>query len=279
MAYIRTPRATLPHAPLIYTLGMFRFPQMPQVKLTSMVQGFQEAIRAADYPTLETFPAQMVSAHFGPGGFQIEQQTAAINQLLSLDKRWAFILTDQLFCLHTIGYVNALDFVERFRVGLEALATVEALGISAVQAVGIRYVDLILPGENETIKDYLRSWVMPLEAPEMNGGSKLDVIGSLSVVSCRSEQGDFRFQALRNPPTTLPPDLETPMIQKNGWKASMPTGGEFVVLDSDHGCAFDPVQPFLVDVVRERLASLAATVEDWFEAAATDHAMQVWGRK
>jgi uncharacterized protein (TIGR04255 family) len=260
----------MPSAPLIYTLGVVRFPRVPDIG--RFAGGFHDLIRSS-YPLADDISAPLVSANFGPEGLRIEQHETKLLQFASPDRKWAFLLTDEVLGLHTVDYLDHRDFVTRFRTGLEALVQVPGIRIEWLEAVGIRYVDLIVPRQGETLVAYLRSWVLPAEVPEIAGG--MVIREGMYVATYRTGVGDLRFQALRNPPTTLPPELDTLLVQRNGWKHPVPDG-EFAVLDADHGCRFDIPVPMDIDMVCGRLLKLRQSVKDLFLAAGTEHAVRVW---
>ncbi len=266
-------------APLVYTVGMVRFPRLFGESITRVLDGFHHAIRAQGYPLRDEAHAKILNAVVGPEGFRVEEKLTKINQFSDLERTWAFILSDEVFCLHTSRYETGPDYVKRFEVGLRALEPVLSPDVNLVEAIGVRYVNLVVPEEGETLSDYLEPWALPMEAPRPLGGMPFEVTESMYVVSCRSEVGNMRLQALRRPPTTLPLDLDTHIIQINNWKRPLPVGRDFAVLDTDHGRRFDVPQSFSVAEVASQIGKLCSTVGDWFLAAGTDHAKRVWSKK
>jgi uncharacterized protein (TIGR04255 family) len=260
----------MPDAPLIYTLGVVRFPRVPDIG--RFAGGFHDLIRSS-HPLADDISAPLVSANFGPEGLRIEQHDTKLLQFASPDRKWAFLLTDEVLGLHTVDCIDHRDFVARFRTGLEALIQVPGIGIEWLEAVGIRYVDLVVPRRGEKLVEYLKSWVLPAEVPDIAGGMALREC--IYVATYQTSVGELRFQALRNPPTTLPPELDTPLVQRNGWKHHVPDR-EFAVLDADHGCRFEMPVSMDIDMVCVRLLELRQTVKDLFLAAGTEHAVRTW---
>lgn len=260
----------LPNAPLIYTLGIVRFPGVPNIE--RFRDGFHDLIRG-QYPSPEDITIPVMSATFGPEGLRMESHETRLFQFASPDKSWAFLLTNEILALHTVKYENHVDFADRFRFGLDALLQVPGIGIQWLEAVGMRYVDLVVPRPGEALSDYLRPWIVPSEAPNVSGG--LTIKQGMYVATYRTNVGELRFQALRNPPTTLPPEIDTPVIQSNGWKREVPES-DFVVMDSDHGCRFEPMIPMEPDTVCAKLIELRGIAKELFLASGTPHAMNVW---
>lgn len=263
----------LANAPLVYTVGVARFPRLPD--LARFSAEFHEAIRGA-YPIADNVSAPMISAVFGPEGLRIEQHETKLLQFASPDRTWAFMLTDEVLALHTSSYLTHRDFADRFRAGLSALLNVPGIGIQWLEAVGIRYVDLVVPREGERLRQYLRPWVLPDDAPVVSAGMALKE--GMYVATYATEAGELRLQVLRNPPTTLPPELDTPLVQRNGWKHVVPKS-EFAVLDEDHGCRFETPVPMDVEFVCNHLMALRKVAKDLFLAIGTDFAVEVWKGK
>jgi uncharacterized protein (TIGR04255 family) len=261
----------LAKAPLIYTIGVTRFPRLPD--LSRFEADFHEAIRTTGYPLKDEIEAPIISASFSDAGLQIEQHKTRLLQFATADRQWAFILTEEILALHTIAYPNHQVFADRFRTGLSALVGISGIAIELVEAVGMRYVDLVVPRDGETLRDYLEPWVLPIEEPTLS--ERMTLIEGMYVATYRSDVGELRFQALRNPPTTLPPELDTPLIKRNGWKRDLPKG-EFAVVDVDHGTRFDTPAAMDVDMVCGHLLELRKVAKDLFLSFGTDFAMRVW---
>ena len=264
--------ANLPNAPLVYTLGVAHFPAIPDPQHFASL--FHEAIRA-EYPHYQAVTLPQVSVTAGPEGLKLEQHISPVWQFSTPDRSWAFILTPALLALHTVAYRTHGDFIERLRHGLERLLAVEGIGIAYLGAVGVRYVDRVVPREGEALSDYLKKSVLP---PEFDELPDLRLEEGVYVSRYSTPQGDLRFQVLRNPPAVLPPELETPLTQQNGWKFYRPNGS-FAVVDIDYGSRFEPPHPMDTDFVCERVLCLRRLAKAVFENIGTPHAMSVWNKE
>ncbi|MCJ2052106.1 TIGR04255 family protein [Methylobacterium sp. J-070] len=264
--------ANLPNAPLVYTLGVAHFPAIPNPHHFASL--FHEAIRA-EYPHYQHITLPQVSVTAGPEGLKLEQHLSPIWQFSAPDRSWAFILTPALLAIHTVAYSTHGDFIDRLRHGLSRLLAVDGIGISYVGAVGVRYVDRVIPREGEVLSDYLKEFVLP---PEFSGLADLKLEEGVYVSRYSTPDGDLRFQVLRNPPAVLPPELETALTQQNGWKFDRPSGS-FAVVDIDYGARFEPPKPMDVDFVCDRVLRLRGRAKAVFENIGTSHAMSVWNEK
>ena len=65
----------------------------------------------------------------------------------------------------------------------------------------------------------------------------MSIIEGAYVARYKTEVGELRLQSLRNPQFTLPPELQSPLIVKNGWIRNRP-GTDFALVDIDHSITF-----------------------------------------
>lgn len=259
----------LPNAPLVYTIGVVHFPAVPDAK--RFVPAFHDAIRDR-YPNSAFVNLAQANLQFGPQGIQVLQQEAPMWQFSNPDRSWAFILAPQLLVLHTIAYVDHKDFVATLRFGLERLLAVPGIKLTYIEAMGIRYVDSVKVRPGERLDQYLKPTVLPPTFDELPG---LQVAEGIYVSRFTTDVGELRFQVLRNPATVLPPELETPLIQQNGWTMKRPDG-DFAVVDIDNGTRFDPLKPMDVQAVCDHMLELRRVAKAMFESIGTEHAMRVW---
>lgn len=262
----------MPNAPLVYTLGVLRFPPIPAIDShkSDLIAAFR-----GKYPQFDEIALSFVRANIaiGPDAKQtIDSRELKLFQFASPDRTWALILSESHFGLHTSRYVDHGDFVQRFREGLGTLFGVRQLGLEWVEAIGFRYVDLVKPRPGEQLSAYLRPWVLP-PLPELK--EKMEIKQGMYIAMYKTTHGDLRFQSLRNPPVTLPPDLNTPMVQKNNWTPAPPEG-DFALMDIDHGCHFNPLQKIDIDQVCSKLLDLRLSSRDLFDQTGTEHALKVW---
>lgn len=256
------------NAPLIYTLGMIQFPKIPGVE--RFVDLFLDKIRS-EYPLVDEVKMPVFNADISPQGIQIGQHESRLWQFTSVDRKWGFILTDQALCLHTDGYRDFSDFSHRFQKGLEFFLKVPEIGVDWMTALGIRYVNLVITESNHSLKDYLNSWTLPTEPPK----SQLSIIEGAYAARYKTEVGELRLQSLRNPQFTLPPELQSPLIVKNGWIRSRP-GTDFALIDIDHCITFpQPANMKAKDAIKH-LKDLRGISKEVFISVGTEFAHKTW---
>jgi uncharacterized protein (TIGR04255 family) len=256
------------NAPLIYTLGMIQFPRVPDIG--RFTDRFLDSLRN-EYPLPDEVSMPLITAHVGAQGIEISQQDSKLWQFCSVDKRWGFILNEQSLCLHTVQYHDFADFAARFKTGISALLSVPDIGISWTTAIGIRYVDMIVPKSDQGLSGYLKPWLLPTEPPD----APMTIAEGAYVARYKTEIGELRLQALRDPPFTLPPELQSPFIVKNGWAKARPEG-EFALVDTDHGITFSQPEAINVDKMISQLDALHVLSKRVFESMGTPEAVLIW---
>lgn len=259
----------LKNAPLIYTIGAIHFPRIPN--FARFVDGIFERIRAS-YPQFDpTIQTSWTTAIGSDNNIRVTQSETPLWQFADAARTWGVVLSDASICLHTAHYDGFDDFVGRYETIIDALLNVPELNINITTGIGFRYVDMIVPKEGETLKDYLHSWVLPTEPPKTS--SKL--IEGIYVARCKTEIGEVRFSAFRNPPFTLPPDLQSGLVEKNGWLKLQPKI-EFALIDTDHFVQYTRAEPLSKEFAVRILKDLRRVGREIFDQVGTEKALETW---
>lgn len=260
----------LRNAPLIYAIGMVKFPRIPN--LERFTDAFHDKVRN-DYPLRDEFKVSTLNTNLCPQGLQFTQNENKVWQFTSVDKTWAFILTDQSLCLHTINYQNFLQFSERFKKGLSTILNIPDIGLDWITALGIRYVNLIKTESNKKLSDYIHPWALPPEPPQRS----LTTLEGAYVTRYKTSEGELRLQALLNPEATLPPELQSSLIVKNGWIEDRPENS-FAIIDIDHSITFAPPEKATLLQALETLSNLQKTSKVIFESIGTKLSHTLWDK-
>ncbi|MCD8566378.1 MAG: TIGR04255 family protein [Alphaproteobacteria bacterium] len=260
----------MPNAPLVYTLGVVRFPRVPEFE--KFTDKFFSQIRL-QYPYDEKFEQGTMRAVFDGNGFSLRQEKKTIWQYLSVNKDCGFLLNDESICFHTSNYKDSKTFLGRFKFGLDRLASVPEIGIELITMLGIRYIDLVIPEDGKTLPDYLEEWVLPKESPNVG----MQILEGAYLAKYKTEMGHLNFQAARNPESIIPPDLHSPFLMKNGWIKERPQHDNFAAIDTDH--ITQPTEPnnkFDSAEIIDTLDRLHLIPKEVFAALGTNEAKKFW---
>lgn len=245
----------------IYTIGMVKFPRVPGIE--RFIDSFHDKIRG-DYPLCDEFKVSVLNTDLGSQGVHFVQQENKVWQFTSVDQSWAFILTDQSLCLHTVNYQHFHQFSERFQKGLTTILNIQEIGIDWMTTIGIRYISLIKALPNKQLNDYIQSWVLPSDPSQ----ESLTSIEGAYITRYKTNKGELRLQTLLNPQLTLPPELQTSLIIKNGWAKNRPQN-DFAVIDIDHSISFDLPTKMTSLKALEELSNLHKISKTVFESIGT----------
>ena len=263
-------------APIRYSLAIIRFPR--QMNIEAHVPAFQDLIKDR-YGQVDQHVNQGIVAHVSPENVRFEQVVDQLWQFANFDRSRALILGADFLLIHTGSSYNGHGpFLDELKHAAEQLMATPSLGVTHVTGIGLRAINLIEPrSEKESVRQYLRAWVLPTEAPDI-AGSDLVMKQSLFVVSFDTSQGQMRLQAIRRPAGTFPPDLDTPFLARNNWKPSV-KAADYVFLDTDHFSSFQ--EPILLDPdgLRARFEAIYSVSRKVFESASTPYAFKVWSRR
>jgi uncharacterized protein (TIGR04255 family) len=261
------------NAPLIYTVAVVRFPRVPGIG--KYADALLDAVRGT-YPQFDEFTLSFVRANINltpDATSEIDRGESKMLQFAAPDRKWALLLTEEIFALHTSAYFDNEDFVARFKDGLRAILGVAELRIEWMEAIGFRYINLVQPRPGEALGDYLQTWVLPPK-PDIED-EEIDLLQGVYVGAYRTRFGELRFQSLRKPPVAFPIDLNNPAVEKNGWMLP-PPDGDFAIMDIDHGRHINPLEPINVEVIGNTLRSLRSISIKLFDQTGTEYAKKIW---
>jgi uncharacterized protein (TIGR04255 family) len=261
--------AHLPNAPIYYVIGVLRFPRLPD---TSRFLSLLQTELRSKYPLSDDKNAPLVEIEMGNEGLRLKQRTMNFWQMATLKRDRAVFVGPDVLGLHTIRYQDRFEFIGEFAQIVEIAQRLPDVGIKVVNALGLRYVDVIEPGEGEVLENYIHQQFLPgpiKEAPELEFQSGVTARGF------KTPSGFVRVQLMRRPENVLPPDLVSPMTDANEWGKDRPTG-DFAVLDMDHGKTFNPPEILNISRVKPLLLELHSAIRAIFDSVATPHAMRAW---
>ncbi|MCZ3380392.1 TIGR04255 family protein [Rhizobium sp. AG207R] len=256
------------NAPVQYVLGVVRFP--PVADLDKFAGALKTALDPK-YPFGSNSRVTELSIQIGEKGIDVQPQEVSLWQFLDADRKSGLLVNQGLVGLHTTAYDNHENFLGQLMHIVDAARSVEGNHLRYVEAVALRYVDLIVPGADETLLDYMKA-KLPVGL-EIDG---LAVNEGVNILGMKSDVGNLRLQVFLNPKTVIPTDLLSPMFADSGWTWELPKG-DFVTVDIDHATIYSPPAEIEKIDIRHNLFSLRKPISDIFKKIATDHAMKVWG--
>jgi hypothetical protein len=103
----------------------------------------------------------------------------------------------------------------------------------------------------------------------------LEIVEGSYIGQYRSAKANVRFQVLRNPQSTLPPELDTPLVASNGWAVPRPAR-DFAIVDTDCSAPIETAIALDIGKVREQLYDSRCVAKSIFEHIGTEVAATFW---
>jgi uncharacterized protein (TIGR04255 family) len=253
----------LDNAPVVYVLCQIRF--SPVEKMADYIPAVQEALRA-EYPIFER--EQIGGVSLGPNGQPTFVQNESRWRFETRDQQTGYMLSTNQLITHTTAYIDSEDFRSRIVSGFRTVH--ELAKLSFIQRLGLRYIDLIIPKQNDRLEDYVNSALIGFR-PQVPGLST-DV--SQQFFRTHSQMGGTLLMRASRAlhASALPADLLPTSLKLS--REPNPEQ-ESMLLDWDHYIESLNLDPD-PDALAEKLRSLKAPIAKIFEEAITEHAVKVW---
>ena len=235
----------------------------PVLKIGDFVPDIQEKLRK-DYPRFNERKVETIN--FVSGSSVPTVETLSRWEFVDKSGTTGFILDKSSFILHTTDYPTFEPFVEQLRFGVTVLA--EVVGVSLVERLGLRYIDLIAPMDGDSIDQYVVSGLGGFSLSEFSGAhciSQTESKGQTNVGHLIARYAQYRDGTFL--PTDLVP-ISLPMRK-------LPHKGELTaLLDLDHYQA-ETVDFSPKDIVK-RMWALHDGTSAVFKATVTPFALDKW---
>lgn len=256
------------NAPVYFTVAQVRF--NPVLNLESYLSSIQDRMRIAHFPDFNRQVSQQLVMSFGgddagkPPTPLFQPQARCI--FGNIEGTTSFVLENNALALQTTAYETFETFSKMLLQGLKIIH--EALHLDFIERVGLRYLDAVLPKENETLSDYLM--------PELLGLShKLDsrLLHSISeTVTMNTAVKLVSRVIIQDGHVGLPQDLASlaPMLDPRFTEPE----GRHGIIDTD---AFRELrEAFKLDGLESVLVVLHEEILRSFKATVTPHALKTW---
>lgn len=255
------PPLHLSKSPLLLVLSQVRLAAIRN--MGSYIPEIQDRLRREGFPIDVSGEVQEVGIHSG----QPVARRHPHWEFRSKDERWSAIVREQAVVLQTSAYDDFGSFLKRLLLATDTVNdVVEGL---VVERVGLRYIDLIRPREDESWRDYVRQGFHAIENDIVQG--EKSVLFTQSTTQTGEKSRLILRIAQNRDRMLLPPDL-TAHAPAHG---VAPREGELLtLLDLDH------FQEERADYSREAVETVAWELHDaldiLFRDVVTPHALEVW---
>lgn len=253
------------NAPVMYTVAQIRF--NPVLSMESFVPDIQESVRSMGFPDFRREVLNVIGFSIGqPELSPPPMQTVTRFVFGNIEKTAGFVLENNALSYQCADYSNYENFSECILKFLEIVH--KKITINYIERIGIRYLDAVLPAENESLADYL--------VPEVLGltylGDKITHSYSESLSINNDGTGLVSKVFITKDPIGLPPEMA---------QSAYPLNPHFTnhmglnsVIDTDG--YFEGRKTFDLKMIEQKLNDLHEQIVASFKLTATPHALKVW---
>ena len=257
--------------PLVLVLGQVRF--SPVRQMADYIPAIQEEFRRNGFPIERAGKVQQLI--FGPGGgvpVQVVEQQRW--EYRTKDETWSILVLQDSVVLQTTAYERFERFANKLQHAVRTvLVKTENDKLGIAQRVGLRYVDVVQPRDDEDFRFYLRPGFHGVADEVFQTGTHRLHVESTGRTSVGDAEGTMVVRVVQNDQGfSLPPDL----IGAAPKHSSRATSGELITLiDMDHYIEgkFDPDSDWVVARAYEMHDHL---IETFHEHVVTAEAIKVW---
>lgn len=260
------------NAPVFYVLAHVQFNAIPA--MAKYAGEIADRLRKIDYPDpqeeKQTIFSFGVALDGSPSSQQMEQKEVPRWRISNTEKTSGFLLLQDALIFHTTTYLDRYSFFAELRKGLDVVH--EVIGLSFVDRIGLRYLNVVKPEAEETLDQYLQPAVRGLGQCFDSGQLQHNMVEAIALLDCGTliSRAFTAHSAGDHPP--MPPEL-MPLSLKVQDRFN-PCNGWVTVLDND--CFMQQRIPFSTSDIEASLRKLRNGIDLAFKASITDYAIKKW---
>lgn len=263
---VTTVQSKLTLAPVFYTLAQVRF--NPVAQMSDYVAPLQERLRRSGFPDFqEENQVGITIRRLDDPQPDLLQERQKLWIFTNTEKTEGYILLSNALVFHTTAYNTFEDFLQKTLFGLKLVN--EIVELAFVERIGLRYLDAVVPTENETLEQYLNPSLLGLAVIE-NG----ELSHSFTETVTSTEGGTLVARALISENgLALPADLSP--LRLNLKPRFAEVHGRHAVLDTDYFVA-KRQRTFDVAAVQNQLLASHEITSETFKRSVTVYALERW---
>ncbi|AGY57636.1 TIGR04255 family protein [Gloeobacter kilaueensis] len=254
------------NAPVYFTVAQIQFNAV--LNLENYIPLIQDTMRRAHFPDFKR-QIQQALVQLNMGGEQVASPNLPPQSRYlfgDIEGKSVFVLESNALSFQTTAYDTFQVFS---RTLLEGLATIHSvLKLDFTERAGLRYLDAVLPRDNETVADYLVTEVLGL-----SGKLAGKMLYSFSESVAMTLAGQLVSRVIvQDGNIGLPLELMSvePKIEPKFTRFN----GRHAIIDTD--MFYQNREKFNLDTLASRLDTLHDEILKSFQATVTPHAFSVW---
>ena len=260
----------LKNPPVYFTLAQVRF--NPILKLADYLPEIQEGFRHQGYPDFETQHGFAIQLHVQDNNSAAQALPQHIHQerylIGNVERTHSFILDRESLTIQSTNYGHFENFSKIFLDGL--LIVHKVVELAYTERVGLRFLDRVMPREDETVDQYLADHIQGLK-------SKLGGKPVYSYAEAMNEVDDIKLVsrvAIQHGPLAFPPDIQPGQLAV--MKKFLSYAGPSATLDNDG--FIERRESFSERSLSTHLEAIHKVIGDAFKVTVTPYAFTVWDK-
>lgn len=252
-------------APVFYTLTHIQF--NPIAQMSEYVASLQGRLRRNGFPDFKADQQiELTIRQLDKPQAEIYQHPQTRWSFTNIDRTEGYLLLTDALVFHTTQYETFDVFLKKAILGLKLIH--EIVELDYIERIGLRYLDAIVPMDNDNLQEYLNTSLLGLST-NINGQLIHSFTQTASVINDGTliTKSVITDSGLAMSPDLLPLYLE---IQPRFTKIDVRNA----VLDTDYSIAQRNSLDFAK--IEERLLAAHDIVTEAFNASTTEYAKKKW---
>ncbi len=252
-------------APVFYTLAQVQF--NPIAQMSDYVARLQERLRRSGFPDFQSEnQLELTIRRLDEAQPDVQPQQHVRWSFMNTQRTEGYLLLSNALVFHTTTYETFTNFLQKTIFGLNLVH--EIVELAYVERIGLRYLDAIVPLDNDTLQQYLNPSLLGFSA-NLEGRLSHSFTETVTVV----DEGNLVARAvITDGALALSPDLIS--LQLKLQPRFTEINGRNAVLDTDYFVINR--NSFDLKEIEDQLLKAHDIITNAFNISVTDYAREKW---
>lgn len=252
-------------APVFYTLSQVQF--NPIAQMSDYVARLQERLRRSGFPDFQAEnQLELTIRRLDESQPDVQPQQHMRWSFMNTQRTEGYLLLSNALVFHTTTYDTFANFLQKTISGLNLVH--EIVELAYVERIGLRYLDAVVPINNDTLQQYLNPSLLGFSV-NLEGRLSHSFTETVTVV----DDGNLVARAvITDGALALSPDLMT--LQLDLQPRFKTINGRNAVLDTDYFIV--KRNSFELKAIEVQLLKAHDIITNAFKVSVTDYAREKW---
>lgn len=262
---MKTAAPKMSFAPVFYTLAQVQFNQIAQI--SDYVARLQERLRRSGFPDFQAEnQLELTIRRLDESQPDVQPQQHMRWSFMNTERTEGYLLLSNALVFHTTTYHTFTDFLQKTISGLNLVH--EIVELAYVERIGLRYLNAVVPMDNDTLQQYLNPSLLGFSA-NLEGRLSHSFTETVTVV----DEGNLVARAvITDGALALSPDLIS--LQLSLQPQFTGINSRNAVLDTDYFVVNR--NSFDLKEIEDQLLKAHDIITNAFKVSVTDYAREKW---